>query len=336
MRKYSELQSELDNVFTPKKKFSLKYSRVLESIGEDKRASRVRECGTYLEFNLYDDDSICLHRANFCSDPLCPQCAKRKSLKMFSQVSAIVERLQSDYQFLFVTLTIKNPVGDNLSEACDALYKSYIRLMDKKRMKFVKGALRSLEITVNRKTNPITYHPHLHCIFAVKNDYFSSSNYLSQSELSLLWQDSLKVDYIPIVDIRACKDKGLKKNGNVIFKNISSAVAEVAKYSVKASDFLCGTDEQNKEVVKVLLNTLKNRRMFSFTGVFREVRRELKLDDIDTGDLVHIESDNSTPATLVARLCFSWLDKRSCYFNVSVIEPDILDLMPPDCLPLIS
>lgn len=319
MHKYDDLQQEFDNVFQPKKLSSLKYSNVLATLGETKRASRVRECGSYLEFGLYDDSTVKLHRANFCGDCLCPQCAKRKSLKVYSQLSACVDRIKNDYQFLFCTLTIKNCVSDELPSTCDLLYSAYNRLMDRKRMSFVKGAFRALEITVNRSKDTITYHPHLHCIFAVSKDYFQSPEYLTQKSLSELWGASLGVDYIPIVDIRTCKDKGFTKGGKAIFKSINSAVAEVAKYSVKSSDYLCGTDEQNKEVVKTLLSALRNRRMFVFIGVFRTVRQELKLDEVESGDLVHVESENQVnSAVLVAKLYFSFYNKYKSYINVGV------------------
>ena len=325
MHKAIDLMTEIGEVFEPKKKYSLKYSRVLQRIGELGRASRVKECGSFLQFGLYDDESVRLSRANFCSDPLCPQCAKRKSLKVFSQVSAVTEKLQNEYVFLFVTLTVKNPTGDKLGETCDLLYKAYQRLFDVKRMKFIKGAFRALEITVNRKTMPITYHPHLHSVWAVEKSYFDN-DYLSQKELSALWGQALGVDYTPIVDIRVCKEKGFTKNGKCYTKSIKSAVAEVAKYSVKASDYLAGTDEQNEEVVKTLLSVLRNRRMFAFTGIMRSVRQELKLDDIEKGDLIHVDADDqSTSAVLVAKLFFAW-DSKSCEYvhtGVKLVDNEV-------------
>lgn len=315
MHKASDLMNEIGEIFQPKKKYSLKYSQVLQRIGEKKRASRVKECGSYLEFGLYDDDTVRLRHANFCSDPLCPQCAKRKSLKVFSQVAAVTEKLQNEFVFLFVTLTVKNPTGDNLGETCDLLYKAYQRLVDVKRMKFIKGAFRALEITVNRNTMPITYHPHLHCIWAVEKSYFDN-DYLPQKELSALWAQALGVKYTPIVDIRLCRNKGFTVNGKVYTKSIKSAVAEVAKYAVKASDYLAGTDNQNDEVVKTLLSVLRNRRMFAFTGIMRSVRQELKLDEIETGDLIHVEADEKpTSAVLVAKLVFSWDSKLGEYVH---------------------
>ncbi|MBQ1516632.1 MAG: protein rep, partial [Clostridia bacterium] len=123
----------------------------------------------------------------------------------------------------------------------------------------------------------------------------------------------------PIVDIRVCKEKGFTVNGKVYTKSIKSAVAEVAKYAVKASDYLAGTDKQNEEVVKTLLSVLRNRKMFAFTGIMRSVRQELKLDEIETGDLIHVEADEKpTSAALVAKLVFAWDNKIGEYVHTGV------------------
>lgn len=361
MRKYEDLGKEFDEVFTPKKKYSLKYARVLERIGETKRAGRVKDCGTYFEVGLFDDGSARLKRANFCKDPLCPQCAKRKSLKLFGQVSACVSRLKTEYKFVFVTLTVKNCSGAGLRQSCDLLQSAYIRLMDRKRMSFVKGAFRALEITHDNNKyitrdmyngnkakhlkprkkyydnlglvigdeNPNfdMFHPHLHIIFAVPANYFESSEYLRQSELAELWAESVGQGYTPMVDIRACTDYDSSISEVVKFnsledfrvKNLSSAVAEIAKYSVKGSDFLSGTDDQNEKTVKSLLGALKNRKMFEFYGVFRAVRKELKLEaDIENGDLVHVESDSNGKSKLLVVLIFEWNDKLSRYIHTGV------------------
>ena len=371
MVRYEDLSNEFDKVFTPKKKFSLKYAKVLERIGETKRADRVKDCGTYFEVGVYDDGTARFHRANFCKDPLCPQCAKRKSLKLFGQVSACVDRLKTEYKFIFVTLTVKNCPGSELRQSCDLLYNAYTRLMDRKRMKFVKGAFRALEITHDNNkfiTHDMYYgnkikhiksrahyykklgldvgglnpnfdmfHPHLHIIFAVPSNYFGSSDYLHQSELAELWSDAVGLGYTPMVDIRACKEKYYKAIAEVVklnslddlkSKNLSSAVAEVAKYSVKGSDFLGGTDDLNEETVKSLLGALRNRKMFQFYGVFRAVRKELKLEeDIENGDLVHVEAFNNNKARLLFTLVFQWFDNSSSYVQtgIKIIDDDLLE-----------
>lgn len=391
---FSEIEKQFDDVFTSKKKYSLKYANILSHIsGEEKRAVRVRSCATFWEYGHYSDDSVKFHGANFCKDVLCPQCAKRKSLKLFREVYECVEYLSKDYEFLFLTLTMKDVVADDLNEACDYLGKCYVNLMHRDRMKFVKGSFRSLEITHDNRefiTNDMYfgnkkkhmkskqhyydrlglkvgdknphfdyYHPHLHAILVVEKDYFKSADYLKQEELVSIWKDVLFVDYTPVCHITVCKAKeichitsckGKEKNQDgavfvsgekVASTSIASAVAEVAKYSVKGSDFLSGSnDEVNEKTVKTLLSCLKNRKMFLFYGVFREARALLRNTDsslIDDNDLCFADDpDVVVPAALpafgsapvlVGRLFFHWHDSESRYISTYKEVIDINSLV---------
>ena len=355
-KKCMDFKSALEQIFTPKKKYSNKYSRILEKLGEEKRANRVKECADFLEVTVFSDGSERLTHANFCGDPLCPQCSKRKSLKLYSQVSTVVDRLMSDYKFIFVTLSVANCDGEHLKLTCDQLQTAFSRFMERPRIKkAIKGGFRALEITHDnnefitsdmiygnaqkhlksrekyyrkrglkvgdRNPNFDMYHPHLHNIFAVDKSYFDVNNpdYISQRELAEIWKECLQVDYTPIVDIRACKEKFQTSKDHFVFKKLSSAVAEVAKYAVKGSDYLCGTDEQNEETVKTLLKTIRNRKMFAFYGVFRKVRAELKQEDInEDSDLLHVsEDEETTNARPLVKVRFVWSRKENSYIHIS-------------------
>lgn len=312
---YKNLHSELSEKFGNKKKYNSRLAAIYKSIGLNKRSERVAACGTYLEFGLYDDDTVKLHTANFCKDVLCPVCAWRKSLKMYSDVYKCVTALNGSYKFIFVTLTIKNCKGDVLSDTIDFLQHSYSKLMRLKRMSFVKGAYKALEITYNNKTNE--YHPHLHIIFAVAPNYFSSADYLRTDELVMLWKSALGVSYTPIAYIENIKAKK-RKNA------LACAVAEVAKYPCKASDYLSNDDETNKQVVQALSSALAHRRMYEFYGVFSKVRKALKLEN-NENDLIHIDCDSKSSGNLLAYLRFYWDKKLSEYVMYDVIKNDTVD-----------
>lgn len=350
-----EINQDFEKKYIPKKKYSLKYADVLNRIGEDKRCQRVKDCATYWEYGVYSDKSIKFHGANFCKDILCPVCAKRKSLKLFKEVYSAVNSLISTgkYSFLFVTFTVKDVSAEDLDKTCDLLRDSYVKLLDRKRLSFVKGTLRSLEVThdnepfitrdmyygnKNRHIKPRRkyydklglcvgdpnphfdfYHPHLHSIWIVDSKYFNSPDYLYQDELVNIWKDVLSVDYKPICDIRPCTDKNqstICSNGQSISsKNLSSAVAEVAKYSVKGSDFLGGSDELNEKTVKCLLQCFKNRKMFVFTGLFRQVREQLLHCSSDDLPIVIQPVTGATSPDLVGKLIYSWCDSKGIYVS---------------------
>ena len=308
------------------------------------KSIRIAECGSNLTFGILEDGTKKLIRANFCKIRLCPMCAWRRSLKVFGQVSSIMNYIdkKEDYRYLFLTLTCKNVEGNKLSETIDLLMHSFSKLRRRKAFdKAVKGWFRALEITHdtekyitrdmyygNKKKhmkskkeyydqrnlkvgdeNPNfnLYHPHFHVILAVNKSYFTVKNYyISQEKWTSLWKSCMKVDYLPKVDIRRLKNK--KENG----KSLASAVAETAKYTVKDDDYVVKNDdgqidmEMSKESVLFLDTSLAHRRLVAFGGVFKEAHDSLKLDDAVDGDLVLTDNDVLREDVFIAIEHYGW------------------------------
>lgn len=256
-----------------------------------RKSYRVRECGSYLQFKQFRDDTSKLNGANFCKVRLCPMCAWRRSLKIFSQVSKVMDKALEikDYRFLFLTLTCKNVYGEDLSKTIDNLFYGFKKLMLKTNVKkAVKGWFRALEVTHNldvKSKDYDTYHPHFHVILMVNKSYFTDTKfYLSQKDWTNLWQDSLQADYIPVVNIKAFKTAGKKQ--------MSKSVAESAKYTVKDNDFLIpGNEEMTDSAVMILDKALANRRLVAFGGELRKIHKALNLDDMEKGDLINTGDD---------------------------------------------
>ena len=55
------------------------------------------------------------------------QCNWRRSLKMYSQVSQITDKILTTRKsrFIFVTLTVKNPDAEHLTETLDLMNKGF-------------------------------------------------------------------------------------------------------------------------------------------------------------------------------------------------------------------
>ena len=84
----------------------------------------------------------------------------------------------------------------------------------KKIKKNMLGYLKATEVTVNQKDG--SYNQHLHVLVFVKSSYFNSNdNYISQAELTEFWKKALKIDYTPIVNVKAVKTKRLLKKKKV-------------------------------------------------------------------------------------------------------------------------
>lgn len=234
-----------------------------------------------------------LHDARFCRVRLCPVCQWRRSLKTFAQMSQVLDVATSDgYQFIFLTLTMKNCSGSVLSNELTHLLLSFNRLMKYKDIqKAVKGFYRGCEVTHNVQTDE--YHPHIHAILAVRSGYFGGTMYLSQARWTELWQRALQVEYTPIIDVRKCKGG-------------SKAIAEACKYAVKPSDILNFDDwEMTVDTLRILDSALEKRRFVGLGGCIKEIHKRLHLDDIEDGDLVHVESVGTEQAT-EEEIIFFW------------------------------
>ena len=280
---------EIDARFLPKKNRNIALSRFYGELGYINRAQKVMECGSWLEWRIPEDlsDGARLSFGNFCKDRLCAMCSWRRTLKIFGQVSQVMDRIQEDYEFVFVTLTIRSCSAEELKGTIEHLQRGFYALSNDRTVKRAfHGYFKALEITRHTE-NPrySEYHPHLHCIFAVKRKYFKGKDYISHQRLLELWQRALKIDYSPVVDIR--KVRPAKTEEDEI--SLGKAVAEVAKYSVKSDDYLSGTYSEIRSGISTLLHALDHKRLCSFGGIFKKTAQELDLDDLVEGDLVHVD-----------------------------------------------
>lgn len=278
----------------------------------DLRLFDLEHCADTLLFVENEERKRKLKQANFCRVRLCPMCQWRRSLKMFGQVKKITDKiLESDksIRFIFGTFTIKNCDAQDLEICINILNNRFLYLVSKNRnfapAKKLKqnllGYLKAVEVTYNSKDK--TYHPHLHVIFAVRNTFFSSSKYyMSKKEWISLWQKALNVDYKPQTDIR------------VIKTNTGKAVAEVAKYPVKTAPILSLPDDEAVEVLKTLTFCLHKKRFVSYGGIFKTIKQELKLADVETDkDLVNVDIEQQERFNAVTAVLFKYNFKFGCY-----------------------
>lgn len=289
-----DLQDEISFRFAPKKVQSRRLASVYRSIGLFGRYKRVFECGSFLEFGFTAAGEKKLLRASFCRDRLCPYCNWRRSLKVYSQVSQVMDVLESSgFEFIFLTFTVRNCSASDFPATIDVLLSAWLRLYRDFRevRRICEGSVRSLEVTINQKKS--TYHPHLHVVLAVKPEYFTGKDYLTHADWTRLWQAACNLSYLPIVDVRKVID-------------LKDGFKEVAKYAVKGSDFLVGSPAVMKHHVQTFLVGLSGRRLFGFTGCFSKVRKALNLDDPETGDLVVTDGQQlrSDLCTMIVR--FQW------------------------------
>lgn len=273
------------NIAQSYKRLAEKYPDIYKHKG-----ARMENCGTWLQFKEFKGTfEKTLNNANFCKLPLCCMCSWRRSNKIYGQTSQIMDVAEQDgFRFLFVTLTIRNVLGDELGGkggALDHLFDSFIRLLERKSYKAaVHGWMRSLEVTHNVDPTDMwynTYHPHLHGIFAIREEYFKSRNYISHDQLMKDWRKSGKLNYDPRVDIRAVKkgDKG--------------SIREVSKYITKPGDIINDNPDLMDSAIMYLDHAITSRRLVSYGGILKRIKADLRLDDIEDGSLVNTDQEAS-------------------------------------------
>lgn len=259
-------------------------------------AERMGRCSGRLGFAWESSDSgevrLRLREARFCRCRHCPVCQWRRCLmwlaRFLKAMPALLEE-HSGCKFILLTLTVRNCEVTELRATLDDMNRSWTRLTKLKVFPAL-GWVKSVEVT---RSHDGTAHPHFHCLLMVDKTYFTGRRYLSQSRWSELWQQSMRLNYTPIVDVRKVKDGGLH-----------GAVCEVVKYAVKPSD-LASDSSWLEEVTRQLHKT----RAIALGGCLREFLR-----DDEPEDLIHAEGDEdlavSTDGTVIS---FDWKEQQKRY-----------------------
>ncbi|KAA9267737.1 protein rep, partial [Streptococcus anginosus] len=205
--------------------------------------------------------------------------------------------------------TVKNVTGQELNQSMTDILRGFNRLMKYKKVdKNLIGFLRATEVTYSKELD--SYHPHLHVLLMVRPSYFQAkADYINQEEWTELWQKAMKLDYTPMVDIRAVKaDKG---------KGLKGAILETAKYPVKPFDVTDKktdfTDQEKLQIVDDMLTGLHRKRQIGFGKLFKEIKKQFDFDDLEDGNLVQTGED--TEGTSSGReIVAVWNWDRKNYF----------------------
>lgn len=303
-----------DRKWRKRKLSNIELGDILDDL-EYKIAERVLMCAEVLKFQEQADGTNKLYQTYFCKNKLCPICNWRRSMKYAYQAEQVINQAVERYpkgRFLFLTLTVKNVSGKELNKSISEMGRAFNRLMKYKKVdKNILGYLRATEVTYSNERND--YHPHLHVLLFVRPSYFKGGNYISQEEWTNLWVKAMKLDYTPIVDIQAVKDK----NG----QGLKKAILETAKYPVKPFDIFKDDDNNvivldyhtKKRVVDDMLNGLYRKRQIGFGKLFKDIKKELELDDIEDGDLIQTGEEKDAEST-GKEIVAVWNWQRMNYF----------------------
>lgn len=252
------------------KKKSIKISEKMRSVNF-KRAERMAHCADTIHFykcpkcGKYEITTM-----ERCRDKMCPLCnwilARQRLINMVEVLNKIEE--SGKYNFFFLTLTIRNVKPTEINEALKSMAKAWDKMMKRRAVRTnLKGWARSTEITYNNITH--TVHPHYHVILIYEK---GTSNILDGSFFKPAWKETLQITYDPIIDFRPIKAKNGDEEEQA---KIYGAVLETFKYCTKSNDLI----DMPLSEFQALVNGINNKRMVSFGGLIKQIRRELNIKD---------------------------------------------------------
>jgi plasmid rolling circle replication initiator protein Rep len=300
--KNQETKIDIIQKCTGKKLKNPKFSSYIEPLISKKMMKLINECGDLLMFlSDFEMKNKKLYKGSFCKNRFCPMCSWRMACKDSLKISILMEHLRKEEnkEFIFLTLTAPNVIGDKLDDEIKHYNKSFERLMKRKEVKnIVKGYIRKLEITYNSDVSSKsynTYHPHFHVVIAVNKTYFKKSDlYISQQRWLELWQEATGDSSITQVDVRKSKSNNLKE------------VYELAKYSAKDSDYLI-----SRPVFNVFYKALKGKQLIVFSGLFKDANTMYENGELDYYKV-------SDEIEYVYMMCYQW--KQREYENTKIRE----------------
>jgi plasmid rolling circle replication initiator protein Rep len=278
----------------------------------ERYAARMADCGGVLRFGWVTtpatgETALRLREAHFCRVRNCPVCQWRRSLmwqaRFYQSLPKIIEE-QPKARWLFLTLTVRNcPIGE-LAETLTAMNAGWKRLIERREFRPVLGWVRTTEVTRGQDGSA---HPHFHALVMVPPSWFRGQTYVKQARWVELWADCMRLDYVPVVDVRAVKaipPEAGQTSLDAMGQALQRAIAETLKYSVKPSDMTADADW----FLELTRQTHK-RRFVATGGALKNV---LRVDEETDADFVMAdgqaegEDDGS-------RLAFNWRETERRY-----------------------
>ena len=277
----------------------------------ERYAARIADCAGFLRFGWLTiprtgEMLLKLRDTNFCRVRHCPVCQWRRSLMWqarFYQSLPKIVREHPKARWLFLTLTVRNCAIGELADTLTAMNAGWQRLKDRKEFAPVLGWVRTTEVTRGQDGSA---HPHFHALVMVPPSWFTRQ-YVKQARWVELWRDCMRLDYEPVVDVRAVKERApeaAQTASDARAAALQRAVAETLKYSVKPSDMTA-----DAEWFLELTRQTHKRRFVATGGALKDV---LRVDEETDADLVMADGQ-AEGLDDGSRLAFNWRETDRRY-----------------------
>lgn len=297
--------SPKDKPWDVNKRHTARVRALYDQGGYQRLSERLGDCAEFLRFGWLADHetgelTLKLSSARFCRVRHCPICQWRRCLMWIARFLKKLPAIEADYpkaRWLLLTLTVRNCSVTELRDTLTWMNASFAKLVRRQQWPGI-GFARSTEVTRGADGSA---HPHFHVLVMVEPKYFQGAYYLSQERWSILWQEVLKVDYLPIVDVRAIKSIATQDSNSNGAKN---SLAEVFKYIVTPEDL------EDAEFLFAITQQLHKTRAIALGGVLKAYISEEEPEDL-------IGEDNTPELQEAIKLTFGWRERLERYQRVN-------------------
>lgn len=290
-------------------------SDLYKEAGVDQRALRMDNCANHLLFGLQAQETgelrFRLKSSQFCRQRLCPVCQWRRMLMWRARFFKRLPSILQDYpkhRWIFLTLTVKNVPLPDLRTTIQGMSKAWDKFVKYKDFPAT-GWVRSLEVTRNPQTREA--HPHYHVLMMVPPSYFGPG-YLSNEKWRKLWQQAIRSDYLPVVNVKTIKPHEGDSHP------MARGILETIKYGVKESDLL-----GDSEWLAQLTTQMDKLKTVALGGVIKQYLKEM---EEDKEDLIHTDEDQIDIEILnqYPEILFDWKKVVNRYAKVEREDEDLL------------
>lgn len=303
--------SEKDKPWDKHRSVAVEVEKLYTETFLDSYARRINKCSEWLTFHFKVNETgevaLKLKDARFCRVRHCPVCQWRRSMMWRARFFESIPKVLTDYpkaRFIFLTLTVKNCSISELKQTIAQMNLAWRRLTDRASFPAI-GFVRSLEVT---KGYDQTAHPHFHCILMVPGGYFGGKQYVSQAKWTEMWKSCLRIDYTPVVNVKAIKpDKNVITTKKLDEKSpIVKAILETIKYSVKEGDL-----QMDAQWLAELTTQLHKTRAISVGGILKEYIKEEEPEDLINTEI----QEELEEETEIFSITFGWRETIQRYVS---------------------
>ena len=150
-------------------------------------------------------------------------------------------------------------------------------------------------------------HPHFHVLLLVPPSYFGK-NYVKQLTWQQQWQMAMRLDYPPVIDVRAAKSK--KRSGGSAIDDSKAAAVEAAKYASKATQLL--------ELGETLTEFHHQTTGLRYYSVSRDLKEYIRTTDITEEEMLDNTNPDASGDTPLLKASAMWFEDSQEYLFVNI------------------